>query len=374
MLDKFLLLPDKFKGSLTAEEVISAMEEGISTVFPRAKISSRIASDGGDGFQAAISKYLKVTAIDCETVNALGQPIYSSFLFDGKSKSAYIELASASGLAQLPVHKRNPLITSTFGTGLQIKKAIAMGAKTIYVGLGGSATNDGGLGIAHALGYKFFDSNGALVRPMGKQLGAVTDFKPPKPFKEISFYAVNDVDNPLCGDNGASVIYGPQKGATPKAVLQLEEGLTGLSALVEKRTGTDYGNIPGAGAAGGAAFGLKAFFNAEFLSGIEFMFNVMKVQDLLETKQFDYIFTGEGRMDEQTLNGKLIAGVYRLGLRYGVPVVAFCGKVDLEEDVLRNHPGLQLVEIGDGTKSLTYNMENAHRLLSDTVSDYLKNP
>jgi len=371
-MKRFLLLPDKFKGSLTAEDVMAAMQEGIISVYPEAEISSFMASDGGDGFHDAIACYRQVSSVACETVNAIGKPIQAPFLFNQENNTAYIELASASGLAQLPNTLRDPMKTSTYGTGIQIKQAISIGATKIYVGLGGSATNDGGIGIANALGYQFLDAQGNLLRPKGENLDRIADYHPTKDFSSVEFYAVNDVSNPLCGKNGASIVYGPQKGASEKQVIMLDSGLQHLNTIVIKKKSRDLSTLAGAGAAGGTAFGLMAFFNAEFLSGIDFIFDLMQVDKLLKEKKFDYLLTGEGSIDEQTLNGKLIDGVLRLGDRHRLPVIAFCGKVTLSKDKINRIQGFQVIETAKKGKSLDFNMENAYQHLFEAISNFFK--
>lgn len=210
---RILLIPDKFKGSLTANGVIEALKHGVLEKYPNAKISSIIASDGGDGFLHAVSQNVPCQQIGTETFDPLGRDITSYYLYDPKENVAYIELAKASGIELLSEDERNAMFTSTYGTGVEIKHAIDGGAKTIYIGLGGSATNDGGIGIASALGYNFLDGSQNELKPNGKNLSRIQHIQKGDgmDFDSVSIIAINDVDNPLYGKNGAAHIYGRQR-------------------------------------------------------------------------------------------------------------------------------------------------------------------
>ncbi|MEN1783917.1 MAG: glycerate kinase [Bacteroidota bacterium] len=371
-IKRFLLIPDKFKGSLSAADVINGLTQSIKNVYPDAYVKGVMASDGGDGFLAAIQPYRSVQRVMVSTVDALGRPLDAPILFDNDEKVAFVELAQASGLAYLPENQRSPLVTSTIGTGIQLKKAIDMGAKTIYIGLGGSATNDGGIGLATALGYCFLDDKNEVLAPIGENLQKIQKILPPEgPFPLPKIIAVNDVDNPLYGPNGAAAVYAAQKGADAKAIAALDKGLQQLEKITKATLRKDAANLPGSGAAGGTAYGLKVFVGAEFQSGIGFMLAVAKVANLLSQKPYDAIITGEGKIDAQTVQGKLIQGVIDLGARFQVPVIAFCGRLDL--DVAQQQLGPQaFIEIGDRSKSLAYNMENAAMLLQQNCTTYLK--
>lgn len=365
---KILLVPDKFKGSLSAKEVIESLSVGIRQIYPEAEIHSVLASDGGDGFLNAISMHRETQSEKVITVDPLGRQIEASYLWHPETASAYIELARASGMELLKEEERNPLKTSTYGTGLQIRHAIAKGAKAIYVGLGGSATNDGGIGMAKALGYIFTDVHGKEISPKGKNLLSIHKIKQigeQHNLDAISFFAINDVNNPLFGKNGAAHVYARQKGASAKDIHTLDLGLVHLDVKVKEHMGMEVADIPGAGAAGGAAYGLKAFFKAEFINGIDFILDLAQADSLLREQKFDYIVTGEGKIDDQTLNGKLIKGVIDLGNRFDVPVIGICGKLDIDDENLKRLGLWRVIEIGDATKSLQYNMDNA--------SVYMKN-
>ena len=372
---RFLIIPDKFKGSMTSEEVYLSFRSGVEQVISEASFHFVKASDGGDGFLDAISMYKDCKRVAMKSLDPLGREISSYYLLDAKSKSAYIELANSSGMELLEPLERNASLTSTFGTGQQILDAIEKGANKIYVGLGGSATNDGGMGIANALGFEFLDSNGNPLEPIGKNLIHIQDIKKPEngvSVSEVKCFAINDVKNPLFGEQGAAFVYAAQKGADAAMITELDKGLRNLSQVYKGQFGWDFSEIPGSGAAGGTGFGLKAFFEAEFLSGVAFILELSGVKDVLDTQKFDYILTGEGRIDDQTLHGKLIQGVMELAKKYDIPMLAVCGKLDVPLETLTSNGVQDVIEIRDPNKSLEYNMQNAMNLLEKRVSEYFK--
>lgn len=373
---KVLLIPDKFKGSLSAKGVINAIEKGVLKAKPETQIYSVMASDGGDGFLNAVSENIKCEEVNAETVDPLGRKVKTTYLISIDGKTAYIELAKASGLELLSVKERNAALTSTYGTGLQIKEAIAHGVTSIYLGLGGSATNDGGMGIAMALGYSFLDSSGNILKPVGKNLSKIKTIEFDKNSAElnkVSFFAVNDVDNPLSGPEGAAFTYAKQKGADVTSVKMLDEGLKNLAVVVKNQFENDAADISGAGAAGGTAYGLKVFLSATFITGIDFVLNLGKVAELLNHQKFDYIITGEGKFDEQTLRGKLIKGIVVLGKRYNVPVIVVCGLFDMDKENIEELNLHKVLEIKDTSRSIVYSIENAAMLIERTVCTFFKN-
>ncbi|MFD0798946.1 glycerate kinase [Maribacter chungangensis] len=372
---KFLLIPDKFKGSLTSEEVARAVQLGIEKVQPRAAFHSIKASDGGDGFLNAIARYKPYIGIQTVGEDPLGRARLCSYLYNQEESAAYIELANASGLELLSVKERDPMITSTYGTGLQIKDAIEKGARNIYVGLGGSATNDGGIGIAAALGFVFLNDEGNVLKPIGKNLLHVRHIDTScvsALLKEVSFFAVNDVTNPLFGEDGAAFVYAPQKGASAKVIVALDKGLQNLHRVVTHLFGSDNSVLSGAGAAGGAAYGLKSFLNAEFLHGIDFILKLSEIETTMASETFDYIITGEGRIDAQTLSGKLVQGVLSLGKKFDIPVIAVCGQLDVEMTTLKEMGIADVIEIQNANKPLSYNLKNAQDLLIKAMEKFYK--
>lgn len=373
---KFLLIPDKFKGSLTSAEVARAIQLGIEKAMPRASFHTVKASDGGDGFLDAIARYQPCVGIETVGENPLGKPMVCKYLYNQAQAAAYIELANASGMELLDAVEQDPMETSTYGTGLQIKDAIQKGARTIYVGLGGSATNDAGMGMASALGYLFLDAEGRVLKPVGKNLARVRaiDAANVSPvIKEVAFYAVNDVTNPLFGGNGAAFVYAKQKGASPSAILKLDKGLQKMAEIVRQQLGVDYATIPGSGAAGGAGYGLKTFCNAEYLHGVDFILKLSGVEAMLSSEQVDYIITGEGKIDEQTLNGKLVQGVLELGQRFDIPVIAVCGTLDIDETKVQSMGIAHTIQIQDASRPLSYNIKHANELLIAAIQRFFAN-
>lgn len=372
----FLLVPDKFKGSLNAKQVIAAIERGVSSIFPKAGIYSVTASDGGDGFLDSVKHYKQLETIEVHTADPLGRKITTEYLLNRQTGEAYIELAKASGLELLSNEERDPLQTSTIGTGIQMKDAVLKGAKKIYIGLGGSATTDAGLGIATALGFSFQDEFGNLLKPIGGNLSKINAIIPSKFLKDnknLEVYAVNDVDNPLFGPTGAAYVYSAQKGGNKEDIEFLDNGLKHLHTIVIGEMGKDYADIPGSGAAGGAAYGLKTFLNAEFISGTDFLFKLARIDKLLESNSIDFIITGEGKIDEQTLRGKLINGVCQLGKNYNIPVIVVCGVSEVNAKHLNEMGNVEVIEIRDPSMSLSYSMENASSLIELAIANFFKN-
>lgn len=372
---KFLLIPDKFKGSLTAQEVTDAITQGIRKVLPVNTVHTVIASDGGDGFLDAISRYVEVEKVKVATFDPLGREIIATYLFNKQTSQAYIELARASGMVLLIADERNPLRGSTYGTGILIKHALLSGAKEIYIGLGGSATNDAGIGIAKALGFIFFDITGNELEPIGQSLALIDRIQPPEisnMLKDVQIYAVNDVNNPLYGENGAAHIYAAQKGASKSEIEQLDQGLEHLHKVVKHQFKVSHAKLPGAGAAGGTAYGLKTFAGANFISGIDFIISLAGVEELLSTQAIDCIITGEGRIDDQTLQGKLISGVLSLGKIHNIPVIAVCGAMDTKVEDLQKQGLAAVIEVRDPDQTLEYNMQNAFELVVAATSSYFE--
>lgn len=328
-----LVIPDKFKDALSVKKVISAITNGIYKHSKSHKVIPIIASDGGDGFlDAIIQVYPNIKKVTTKTVNPFGETILALYLFDPLNQTAYIELAQASGLALLNTKERNCKKTSTFGTGLQIKQAIENGAKSIYIGLGGSATNDGGTGLLRALGYSFLDKKNRKISTNANNLIQIDKISLPIiSLENINFYAVNDVNNLLLGQDGATYTYALQKGAKKYDLPDLENGMKNLF-ISSQNYFPSLIDTHGFGAAGGTCFGLNTFLNAEIISGIDFIFNLNNIDKLLANSNIDLIITGEGKIDTQTLHGKFIKGVLRVSKKYSVPVIAICGVSELDKN------------------------------------------
>ncbi len=366
-----LVVPDKFKDSLPAKGAINAITKGIQKHNIDHNIFSILASDGGDGFLDAILQvYPNMQTIKTNTVNALGDPIISNYLLDKQNKVAYIELAQSSGLTSLAADKRDCNITSTYGTGLQIKHAINKGAKKVFIGIGGSATNDGGTGIARALGVQFLNNDQKEIFPQGNSL--IDIFKIIIPQNNIKFYAINDVTNKLLGNNGATYTYAKQKGASNADLPKLELGMKNLFDKT-KDVLPDLEDLPGFGAAGGTGFGLATFLNAKIIPGIEFIFDMNNINKILVNNHIDLIITGEGKIDDQTINGKFIVGVKNKAKRHNIPVMAICGVCQLKDYTI-DDLGLQgIYPIKTKDISSEESIKNAAKLIEDRVYEILKN-
>lgn len=326
---KFVLAPDSFKESMTSMEACEAMEKGIKKVLKDAECIKVPMADGGEGTLETLVYATKGKFIEIEVTNPVGKKIKSKYGILGDGETAVIEMAKASGLELINKEERNPYITTSYGTGELIKDAVSKGIKNILIGIGGSATNDCGAGMLQALGVKLLDKDNNDI-PFGalglRKVEYIESEIIEKLFKGIKIEVACDVKNPLVGENGASYIFAPQKGATPEMVKVLDDNLKLFASKINEYLGIDISNIPGSGAAGGIGGALLAFLKADLKSGIDL---VMKYTDLEEKiKDSNYVFTGEGAMDGQTIFGKTPVGVARLGKKYSIPVLAFAGKVD----------------------------------------------
>ncbi len=337
---KIVVAPDKFKGSLSSFEVCEALKEGFRQFSNDIDVAGFPMADGGDGFASVLKHYLHTQTVFVETVDPLGRPIKTQYEWDQQRGSAVIEMALASGLVLLKKEERNPLLASSYGTGLMIKKAISDGARRVVLGLGGSATNDAGTGILSALGFRFFDQNDVPITPSGGSLNAIKKIDTPDRIPDVSFDVACDVQNTMYGNNGAAFIYAPQKGADATQVKLLDEGLRNFAGVIKSHTGRDVSAIPGTGAAGGIAAGLLPYFNVNMKKGIEMIVEASRIKDALPGAQL--LVTGEGRIDRQSSTGKVVGYLSSLAKEYGVPCHAICGESDLKESEWREL-GLQRV-------------------------------
>lgn len=332
-----LIASDSYKGSLSTQEVATIIGKGIKKVFPDANLTSIPMADGGEGTVDAMVTCLGGRYEYCDVVGPMGNTVHAKYgvLEDGK---AVIEMAEASGLPLVPLSERNVLKATTYGTGQLIKAALDLGCREIYIGIGGSATNDGGIGMAQALGARFFNESGEESGFGGEVLHSITDMDlgemDPR-LKEANLIVMSDVSNPLCGPTGASAIYGPQKGATPEQVKQLDEGLLSFVEIVESKLNIKVRHLEGAGAAGGLGMGLVAFASAKLQSGIDSMLQAAKFEDKM--KQTDLVITGEGRIDGQSINGKVPIGIAQCAEKYKVPVIAIVGSIGQQAEVVYQH-------------------------------------
>lgn len=330
---KFVLAIDSFKGSLTSTEAEAAAREGILRVYPRAETLCIPIADGGEGMLDALST-LGGKEVHLRVQGPLNDKVEARYLITADGQTAYIEMASASGLTLVPENLRTPLQTTTRGTGELMRDALDRGCRRLVVGLGGSATNDGGMGMLSALGIRFLDRQGKELEGRGMDMTATvridTSLAHPA-LKTARCTAACDVRNPFDGPHGAAFIFAPQKGATPDDVQLLDQGLQHLAQLYQQATGIDIATLPGAGAAGGLGGALAAFLHADLRPGISLLLEANGFQDKI--KGADLIITGEGRADRQTLMGKVPAGVLHEAVRAGIPIALIAGQIANEEEL-----------------------------------------
>lgn len=326
-----LVAIDSFKGSLSSQKAASAVRQGILDAVPSAEVSCIPIADGGEGTTDVLLPALGGMYIEKTVTGPLGAPIQARYGFVPQKKLAVIEAASAAGITLVPKEQRNPLHTTTYGFGELIADAIDRGCERIILGLGGSATNDCGIGMLQALGYQFYDAQGEPVGQYGKDvknISSIDDSCTHSGLKKCRFEVASDVKNPLCGPLGASVIYGPQKGASPAVVQEMDKAFVRFAQIVSDRAGFDYQDAPGAGAAGGLGFALKSFLNANIQSGITLIMDTLAFGD--HVKNADIVFTGEGKLDGQTSMGKVPAGIAQYAKQYNKLVIALAGCVTAE--------------------------------------------
>lgn len=329
-------------------------------------------ADGGDGFATVLEYYLKTEPVYCDTVDPLGRSVSAGYQWDVNTKTAIIEMAVASGLVLLKEEERNPLLTSTFGTGLLIKQAIEKDAKKIILGLGGSATNDGGTGILSALGFQLVGEKGDILKASGENLLAIRKIIRPFLVPPIEFEIACDVQNVLYGPQGAAYIYAPQKGANKEQVELLDKGLKNLSGIIKEQTGKDVSTIPGTGAAGGIAAGLMAFFDVRMKKGTEMIIEAGEIDKSIPGA--DLVVTGEGKIDDQSGEGKVVGHIAALARKYGIPCIGFCGITALDERAIKKLGLNKIIALQDGTVTSREAMNNAAVLLKEKakkVFDFL---
>jgi glycerate 2-kinase len=357
---KIVIAPDSFKESLSALEVANAVEKGFREVFPEAEYVKVPMADGGEGTVQSLVDATGGRIVETEVTGPLGERVSAFFGMLGDGKTAAIEMAAASGLHLVPRDKRNPLVTTTRGTGELILAALDEGARHIIIGIGGSATNDGGAGMVQALGGRLLDHRGQEIGPGGGSLSELADIDLSgldARLKHVKIEVACDVDNPLTGPNGASAIFGPQKGALPEMVAVLDQNLQHYAAVIEQALGKQVKDIPGAGAAGGLGAGLLAFLNADLKRGVDIVLETVKFSEQIQGAAL--VITGEGRIDGQTIFGKTPVGVAKAAKRYHIPVIALAGSVSDDSDVVLNYGIDALYSIVPGIISLEKAIESA---------------
>lgn len=364
----FVLAPDSFKESMTAEQACQAMQRGIQKVFADAHFIHVPMADGGEGTVEALVSCLNGQIIDCEVTGPLfTQKVKTYFGLVDNGRTAVIEMAKANGIHLLEPSQRNPLLTITFGTGEMIKTALDLGVSKIIIGLGGSVTNDAGAGMAQALGAKFLNATDELIQVCGGHLDQIQtiDISALDPrLKQVEIIIASDVNNPLTGINGASHVFGPQKGATAAMVQQLDQNLSYFAELVSKQLNIDAKNIAGAGAAGGLGFGLMVFAGADIRSGAELVIEQTKLAGKIA--QADYVFTGEGGIDFQTKWGKTPFGVAQVAKRLNKPVIACAGHIGDGVEELYDAGFSAIFGIVDGACDLQTALRNGEKNLERT--------
>jgi glycerate kinase len=370
---KIILAPNAFKGSLTAASAALAMERGILAAHPDIVTVRVPVADGGDGLVNIALENLDAEERRVTVRDPLGRPVSAAFAWLPSRRTAFVELALASGLALLNDSERNPLKTITFGTGELAVAALELGATSLYFGIGGSATNDGAVGLASALGIRFLDEAGNEVEPVGGELVRIRgiDMSRLHPgLKECSVHVICDVENPLLGPSGAARVYAPQKGATPEQVEALETGLANLAEVMRRELGVDVRDLPGGGAAGGVGAGLHAFFHAELKRGIDTVLELVDFEQKIEGA--DLILTAEGRIDGQTACGKAPAGVARIAEKHGIPCIALAGGLGDGFESLHGIGMTAVFSICSGPVSLENAMRNADAYLRSATEQVVR--
>ncbi len=335
---KIVIAPDSFKESLTALEVAQAIQQGFARVFPEAEYQLVPMADGGEGSVQSLVDATHGSLQKISVIAPLANEVEGFFGLSGDQKTAFIEMAAASGLHLVPMEQRNPLVTTSYGTGQLIKAALDLGVEKIILGIGGSATNDGGVGMLQALGAKFLNAEQREIGFGGEALSQIQQIDLSgldSRLKQVEFEVACDVDNPLCGERGASAIFGPQKGATPEMVKMLDHALLHFAETVKSQLGIEIAEKAGAGAAGGMGGGLLLLPNVTLRSGVQIILEATNLAEKLADA--DLVVTGEGRMDAQSIAGKTPIGVAKVAKQFGKPVIAIVGSLKEDYPVVYQH-------------------------------------
>lgn len=367
---KVVIAPDSFKDSLSAQGVAEAIALGLAQVWPQATLVKCPMADGGEGTVESILAACAGELRRSRVRGPLGAPVEAAWGWLPHTQTAIIEMAEASGLQLVPPGQRDACISSTFGTGELIRAALDAGAQRVILAIGGSATNDGGAGAMQALGLKLLDAQNQALVPGGLALAQLArlDLSALDPrLAQVRFDIAADVNNPLCGPQGASAIFGPQKGASPAQVQQLDHALGHFAELCAQALGKDVSDEPGSGAAGGLGFAAKAFLGAQFQAGVEVVAELVGLADAV--KGADLVITGEGRFDAQTLRGKTPFGVARIAKQHGVPVVVIAGTLGEGYQELYDHGIDAAFAVTSGPMSLEQACAEAPRLLRERATD-----
>lgn len=335
---KIVIAPDSWKESLSALEVATAIEDGFRQIFPDAEVVKIPMADGGEGTVEAMVAATQGRIVTLSVTGPLGEPVEAFYGLSGDEKQAFIEMAAASGLESVPTARRDPRITTSWGTGELIRHALDAGVRHIIIGLGGSATNDGGAGMVQALGAGLLDAQGEQIAGGGEalsQLERIDTRRLDPRLAECRIEVACDVTNPLTGEEGATAVFGPQKGATPDMVRQLDEALTHYGKIIERDLDKSVLTLKGGGAAGGMGVALYAFCGAELRQGVEIVTEALSLDAAV--RHADLVITGEGRIDSQTIHGKVPIGVARVAKRYDIPVIGIAGSLTTDVGVVYDH-------------------------------------
>ncbi|MCM8784744.1 MAG: glycerate kinase [Candidatus Omnitrophica bacterium] len=369
---KIVICPNSFKGCLSSVKVAKIIQSEIKKLIPWAELINFPIADGGDGTLDVLKNIIGGKFIEVKVSDPLFRKLNTRYI--KKQKDAYIEMAKVSGLALLKEKEKNPLKTTTYGLGQLILDAIERKCKKIYIGVGGSATNDGGIGALTCLGFKFIDKNQKIIFPgKGKDLLNIDRVEYPenyKNLKEIEFIILSDVKNPLYGKNGAAYVYGPQKGADGNIVKLLDDGLKNYARVIKKYTGLKVNQIKGSGAAGGVVAGFLSFLNVKVVSGIEEILKIGKFQEKI--KNANLIITGEGKIDRQTFYGKGVGIILKYSEKYKIPTIVLAGIVD--EDVYRfvKSPYISIFSIVPSPCSVEESIKNSEKYIKIKINQLLK--
>ena len=372
---KVVIAIDSFKGSLTSLEASSAVASGIKRVYENAEITTLPLADGGEGTARAIAHGTGALLCSARVHGPLEESVCAEYAVIQDTKTAVIEMASAAGITLVPTEKRNPLFTTTYGVGELIKHAIEKGCRSFIVGIGGSATNDGGAGMLQALGFGLYDKHGNDIPLGGKGLEHLAKIDTSTALKELSectFRVACDVKNPLCGENGASAIFGPQKGATPEMVKSLDFYLSRFAELTREALGKDLSMAEGAGASGGLGFAFVSYLSASLQSGIDIVTDAIGLEECV--KNADIVITGEGRCDAQTAMGKAPSGVAKIAKKHNKTVIVLAGSVSADARECNAHGIDAIFPIVKAPCSLEHamNADTAISNLSDTAEQIFR--
>jgi glycerate kinase len=372
-LMKVVVAPDKFKGSLSAPAVARAIARGVRSAAPNAEVDEVPMADGGEGTVDALVAATEGTTREVSVTGPLGAPVRARFGLLGDGRTAVMEMASASGLVLVPEGRRDPSRTTTRGTGELLLAAIDAGARRIVLGIGGSATNDGGAGLGQALGYRLLDAEGCEIGPGGgelRRLATIDDRGRDPRLNGIEIAVACDVDNPLCGPSGASAIYGPQKGATPAMVAELDRNLDHFARVVERDLGRSVRDLPGAGAAGGLGGGLAAFASGRLEPGVTLVIRALGLADRL--RGADLCLTGEGALDASSAFGKTAIGVARLAHSFDCPTIALAGTIGPGAEAVLDQGVAAYFSICKRPMALEEAIADAERLLEEAAEQVVR--